>query len=59
MELIKDNIYNRTAFYSAFAYYDLSCPYQDIFQLIRNNKFKFWPLNYICPQFLDKPEEKG
>ena len=55
-EFRKDNLY-RTAFYSALAYYDLPCPYQDIFLMISNYKFKYWPLNYNCPQFFENDEE--
>ena len=51
----EDNLY-RNAFFAAIAYDDLPCPYQDIFIMISNYKFKYWPLNYNCPQFFDDDE---
>ena len=55
-EFRKDHLY-RTAFYSALAYYDLPCPYQDIFLMISNYKFKFMPLSFNCPQFFENDEQ--
>ena len=51
-----DNLY-RNAFFAAIAYYKLPCPYQDIFLMISNYKFKYWPLNYNCPQFFENNEQ--
>ena len=52
----EDNLY-KIAFYSAIAYDHLPCPYQDIFLMISNYKFKYWPLNYNAPQFFESNEE--
>ena len=52
----EDNLYHN-AFFTAIAYKDLPCPYQDIFLVISNFKFKFWPLNYNCPQFFENDEQ--
>lgn len=52
----EDNLY-KNAFFAARAYDHLPCPYQDIFLMISNYKFKYWPLNYNCPQFF-KDKEK-
>lgn len=52
----EDNLYYN-AFFTAIAYKDLPCPYQDIFLVISNFKFKFWPLNYNCPQFFENDEQ--
>ena len=52
----EDNLY-RNAFFAAIAYEDLPCPYQDIFLMISNYKFKYWPLNYNCPQFFGDNEK--
>ena len=52
----KDNLY-KNAFFAAIAYYNLPCPYQDIFLMISKYKFKFWPLNYNCPQFFENDEQ--
>jgi lipopolysaccharide biosynthesis glycosyltransferase len=52
----EDNLYYN-AFFTAIAYKDLPCPYQDIFLVISNFKFEFWPLNYNCPQFFENYEQ--
>lgn len=52
----KDNLYKR-AFFAGIAYNHLPCPYQDIFLMISNYKFKYWPLNYNCPQFFQTDKE--
>ena len=46
----KDNLY-KSAFLASLAFNKLPCPYQDIFIMISNFKFKFWGLNYNCPDF--------
>ena len=51
----EDNLY-KNAFFAAIAYENLPCPYQDILLMISNYKFKYWPLNYNCPQFFDDNE---
>ena len=51
----EDNLY-KNAFFAAMAYDYLMAPYQDIFLMISNYKFKYWPLNYNCPQFFDDNE---
>ena len=51
----EDNLY-RNAFFAAIAYEDLECPYQDLLFMISNYKFKYWPLNYNCPQFFGDDE---
>ena len=48
----EDHLYYN-AFFASIAYSFLPCPYQDIFLVISNFKFKFWPLNYNCPQFFE------
>jgi lipopolysaccharide biosynthesis glycosyltransferase len=53
----EDNLYKR-AFFAAIAYDHLPCPYQDIFLMISNYKFKYWPLNYNAPQFFQTDKEK-
>ena len=52
----KDNLY-RVAFFLSIAYNHLPCPFQDIFLMISNYKFKFWPLNYNAPQFFYNDEQ--
>ena len=52
----EDNLYQK-AFLVSIAYNHLGCPYQDIFITISNFKFKFWPLNYNCPQFFENEEQ--
>ena len=52
----EDNLYQK-AFFASIAYNYLPCPYQDIFLMISNFKFKFWPLNYNCPQFFADEEQ--
>jgi len=52
----EDNLYYN-AFYASIAYSYLPCPYQDIFLVISNFKFKFWPLNYNCPQFFENDKQ--
>ena len=51
----EDNLY-RNAFFATMAYEDLPCPYQDILFMVSNYKFKYWPLNYNCPQFFSDDE---
>jgi lipopolysaccharide biosynthesis glycosyltransferase len=52
----EDNLY-KISFFSSLAYKHLPCPYQDIFLMISNYKFKYWPLNYNCPQFFNDNEK--
>jgi lipopolysaccharide biosynthesis glycosyltransferase len=52
----EDNLY-KNAFFSSIAYKFLPCPYQDILLMISNYKFKYWPLNYNCPQFFTDNEK--
>ena len=52
----EDNLYKR-AFFAGIAYNHLPCPYQDIFLMISNYKFKYWPLNYNTPQFFETDKE--
>jgi lipopolysaccharide biosynthesis glycosyltransferase len=52
----EDNLY-KNSFFSSLAYEHLPCPYQDIFLMISNYKFKYWPLNYNCPQFFNDNEK--
>ena len=52
----EDNLY-RTSYFTSLAYSKLICPYQDIFIMISNYKFKFWGLNYNCPQFFRNKDE--
>ena len=52
----EDNLYKR-AFFSAIAYNHIPNPYQDIFLMISNYKFKYWPLNYNAPQFFHNDKE--
>ena len=40
----EDNLY-KNAFFSSLAYEHLPCPFQEIFLMISNYKFKYWPLN--------------
>ena len=52
----EDNLY-KNAFFAAIAYEHLPCPFQDIFLMISNYKFKYWSLNYNCPQFFENDKE--
>ena len=52
----KDNLY-RNAFFASIAYHELPCPYQEIFLMISNYKFKYWPLNYNCPQLFENDKQ--
>ena len=52
----EDNLY-KNSFFSSLAYKNLPCPYQDIFLMISNYKFKYWPLNYNCPEFFGDNEK--
>jgi lipopolysaccharide biosynthesis glycosyltransferase len=52
----EDNLY-KNSFFSSLAYEHLPCPYQDIFLMISNYKFKYWPLNYNCPQCFNDNEK--
>ena len=52
----EDNLYQK-AFLASIAYNYLPCAYQDIFLMISYFKFKFWPLNYNCPQFFEYGEQ--
>ena len=46
----EDDLY-KSCFYAGNSYSSLPCPYQDIFIMVSNYKFKFWGLNYNSPQF--------
>jgi len=52
----EDNLY-KNSFFAAMAYKHLPCPYQDILFMVSNYKFKYWPLNYNCPQFFTDSEK--
>jgi lipopolysaccharide biosynthesis glycosyltransferase len=52
----EDNLYKR-AFFAAIAYNHLPCPYQELFLMVSNYKFKYWPLNYNAPQFFQTDQE--
>ena len=52
----EDNLYEN-AFFAAMAYNHLPCPSQDILLMIIRYKFKYWPLNYNCPQFFKNNEK--
>ena len=52
----EDNLYKNSIF-SSLAYEYLPCPFQDIFFMISNYKFKYLPLNYNCPQFFNDKEK--
>lgn len=52
----KDELYKK-AFFTSIAYSFLPCPYQDILLLISNYKFKFFPLNFNCPQLYHSREK--
>jgi len=55
----EDNLY-RASYFTSLAYKHLYCPFQDILILISNYKFKYWGLNYNCPQFFrNKTEMDG
>lgn len=51
-----DKLY-KSAFFSSLAYEFLPCPYQDILLLISNYNFKFFPLNFNCPQLYENKEQ--
>ena len=53
----RDNLY-RSSFFTAMGFNDLPCPYQDIFIMISNFKFKFWGLNYNSPEFFRSLEDR-
>ena len=55
-EFREDNLY-KNSFFSSLTYKNLSCPHQDIFLMISNYKFKYWPLIYNCPEFLEDNEK--
>ena len=48
----EDNLYFK-AYLTTLAYNFFSCPYQDILLFISNFQFKYFPLNYNCPQFFE------
>ena len=52
----EDNLY-KAAYFTSLAYSKLICPYQDISIMISNYKFKFWGINYNCPEFLHTDRE--
>lgn len=51
-----DNLYEKAKL-TALAYNYFMCPYQDILLFISNFQFKFFPLNYNCPQFFENDEQ--
>ena len=51
-----DNLY-RKAQLTTLAYNYFMCPFQDILLFISNFQFKFFPLNYNCPQFFENDEQ--
>ena len=52
----KDNLYERI-FYSTIAYKRLPCPFQDIFLIISNYRFKYFPLKYNLKQFFNNEKK--
>ena len=52
----KDNLYKK-AFFASLAYERFPCPFQEIFLIISNFKFKYWPLNYNAPQIFGNDSE--
>ena len=52
----EDNLY-KAAYFTSLAYSTLICPYQDISIMISSYKFKFWGINYNCPEFLHTDRE--
>lgn len=52
----EDNLYKR-ALYAYMSYNNILCPFQEIFMMIVNYKFVYFPLNYNCPQFFDDDEK--
>ena len=52
----EDNLYKR-ALHAYMSYNNILCPFQEIFMMIINYKFKYWPLNYNCPQFFRDNEK--
>lgn len=51
-----DNLY-RKAQLTSLAYNYFACPYQDILLFISNFQFKFFPLNFNCPQFFENDKQ--
>ena len=51
-----DNLYKKAQL-TTQAYNYFMCPFQDILLFISNFKFKFFPLNYNCPQFFENDEQ--
>ena len=55
-EFRKQNLYKK-AYFTSIAYNDFPCPFQDILLVISDFKFKYMPLNFNVPQFLDDGDE--
>ena len=51
-----DNLYFK-AYLTTLAFNYFECPYQDILLFISNFQFKYFPLNYNCPQFFENDEQ--
>ena len=49
----KDKLY-MAGYFARMAYDYFPCPTQEMFLLISQYKFKYFPLNYNCPEFFDK-----
>lgn len=53
----KDNLY-MAGYFARLAYANMPCPTQEMFFMISRYRFKFFPLIYNCPQFLNDDNEK-
>ena len=52
----KDELYKKAQL-ASLAYNYLVCPYQDILLYISNFQFRYFPLNFNCPQFFENDEQ--
>ena len=50
--LFRKNLLYRAGYFARLAYDNLPCPTQEMFFMISNYKFKYFPLIYNCPQFV-------
>jgi len=50
--LFRKNLLYRAGYFARLAYNNLPCPTQEMFFMISNYKFKYFPLIYNCPQFV-------
>lgn len=51
----KDHLY-KAGYFARLAYDHMPCPTQEMFFMISNYKFKYFPLIYNCPEFLNKED---